>query len=118
MKKIAVVLIMLAAPCAAQTTVPGQPIVPLGYCQIGSSALGSAAKLSANCTIPVGATMAYLQAESADVRYRDDGAAPTTAVGSLILGGNPGIFYNGPLGALQFIGASGSPVLDVAFYRQ
>jgi hypothetical protein len=97
--------------------VPGQPIVPLGFRQIGSSALGSAAKLSANCTIPVGATMVYLQAESANVRYRDDGAAPTTAIGNLILSGNPGIFYNGSIKALQFIGASGSPVLDVAFYR-
>jgi hypothetical protein len=31
MKKIAAALIMLAAPCAAQTTVPGQPIVPLSF---------------------------------------------------------------------------------------
>jgi hypothetical protein len=29
--KIAAVLIMLIAPCAAQTTVFGQPIVPLGF---------------------------------------------------------------------------------------
>jgi hypothetical protein len=103
MKKVAAVLIMLAAPCAAQTTVPGQPIVPLGFCQMGSSALGSAAKLSANSTIPVGATMVYLQAESANVRYREDSAAPTTAIGNLILSGNSGIFYNGSIKALQFI---------------
>jgi hypothetical protein len=31
MKKIAAVLIMLAALCAAQRTVSGQPIVPLGF---------------------------------------------------------------------------------------
>ncbi len=117
MKKIAAILIMLAVPAAAQTTVPGQPIVPLGFCQIPAEALASAVNLSTACTIPAGATMAWLQAESANVRYRDDGTAPTASIGSLVLSGNPGIFYPGTLSALQFIAASGSPVLDVAFYR-
>jgi hypothetical protein len=58
MKMVAAVLIMLAAPCAAQTTVPGQPIVPLGYCQIPAGT--SAVKLSTACNIPAGATMAWL----------------------------------------------------------
>ena len=74
-------------------------------------------KLSTACNIPAGATMAYLQAETANVRYRDDGVAPTASVGSLVLGGDPGIFYNGSLTTIRFIAASGSPVLDVAFYR-
>jgi hypothetical protein len=117
MTKVAAVLVMLAVPCAAQTTVPGAPIVPLGFCQIPALTLASAVKLSTACNIPAGATMAYLQAETANVRYRDDGQAPSSSVGSLVLSGNPGLFYNGSLGALQFIGASGSPVLDVAFYR-
>ena len=67
--------------------------------------------------IPPGATMAFLQAESADVRYRDDGGAPTTAIGNMVVHGIPGIFYVGTLAQLQFIGASGSPLLDIAFYR-
>jgi hypothetical protein len=49
--------------------------------------------------IPPGATMAYLDAEVAGVRYRDDGAAVTATVGSLIATGNPGIFYTGTLSA-------------------
>ena len=173
----------------AQTTVPGQPIVPLGNCQLSATQLGSAVKLSscvrasftasagtpstqlvvtsvtgiilpgdkiisgtgatagttvvsqisgttggagtyllsaANTTssasvttggIPQGATMAFLEAEVAAVRYRDDGGAPTTGVGLLIVNGIPGIFYTGNLGNLQFIGATGSPLLDIAFYR-
>jgi hypothetical protein len=179
----------LAGPARAQTTIPGAPIVPLGSCQIGATALGSAVKLSScvrasftasagspatqlvvtsvtgiiapgdqivsgtgatvgtvivsqisgtpggagtyqlsasNTTssaavttggIPPGATMAFLQAEVADIRYRDDGGAPTTAIGNLIVHGIPGIFYAGTLSQLQFIGASGSPLLDIAFYR-
>ncbi len=83
------------------------------------SAANTASSASATSGgIPPGATMAYLQAEVADVRYRDDGAAPTTAIGSLVVHGIPGILYAGTPSALRFIGASGSPLLDVAFYRQ
>ena len=67
--------------------------------------------------IPPGATMAFLQAETADIRYRDDGGAPTASIGNLLVHGIPGIFYAGTLAQLQFIALSGSPLLDVAFYR-
>lgn len=67
--------------------------------------------------IPPGATTAFIQAEVANVRYRDDGGAPTTGIGNLVIAGIPGIFYAGKLASLQFIGASGSPLLDVAFYK-
>lgn len=67
--------------------------------------------------IPVGATMAFLQAETADIRYRDDGAAPTASIGSIVVHNIPGILYTGTLTALQFIALSGSPLLDVSFYR-
>lgn len=122
MRKIATILTactMLAVPAAeAQVAVPGQPMVPLGFCQIASGSLSSAVKLPAICTIPQGATMAYLQAESANVRYRDDGAAPTATVGMQIISGlGGGMLYAGTLANLQFIAASGSPLLDVAFYR-
>lgn len=177
----------LALPALGQTTVPGQPLVPLGYCQLSASQLGSAISLascvraaftgngaetnlttssvtgvikvgdrvtgtgvtagttivsqtsgtaggagvyvtsaattssSASLTsggIPPGATMAFLQAETASVRYRDDGGAPTASVGNIVVSGaGGGIFYAGTLSTLQFILLSGSPLLNVAFYR-
>lgn len=61
-------------------------------------------------------TMVALQAETANVRYRDDGGAPTTSIGSLVVSGQNPFLYTGTITALQFIG-SGSPLLDVAFYR-
>ncbi len=67
--------------------------------------------------IPPGATQAVIQAESAAVRYRDDGGAPTASVGMEIVSGANPIFYTGTLSALRFIAATGSPLLDVAFYR-
>ena len=193
MKRIAIIATMLLATiglASAQTTVPGQPIVPLGDCQLSASQLGSAIAISScvrasftasagspnasqlvvtsvtgviligdkviagtgttagttvvsqvsgttggagtyllsavNTTssasvttggIPPGATMAFLQAETADVRYRDDGGVPTTAIGNIVVHGIPGIFYAGTLSQLQFIALSGSPLLDIGFYR-
>ena len=63
------------------------------------------------------ATMAFIQAETADVRWRDDGAAPTAAIGNIIVHGIPGILFTDSLSALQFFALSGSPLLDIAFYR-
>lgn len=180
-------VLSFALPARAQVTVPGQPLVPLGYCQLSASQLGSAVRLSAcvrsaftatgsgiNLTtssvtgiikpgdavtgtgvpagttivrqtsgavggagvyitsaattssgasltsggVPPGATMAYLVAETASVRYRDDGGAPAAGVGSLVVFGAGGsVLYSGPLSVLQFIAASGSPLLNVSFYR-
>lgn len=77
----------------------------------------SSASLTAG-GIPPGATMAVLQAETADVRYRDDGAAPTDAIGLMVISGASPILYTGTLSALQFIAVSGNTsILDVAFYR-
>lgn len=110
---------LLLAPARAQTAVPGQPIVPLGYCQIAAATLAASTPLSA-CVggIPTGATMAFLQSEVAPIRYRDDAVAPTTSTGNLLVNGAGGqMFYTGTLSKLRFIAASGSPLLNVAFYR-
>jgi hypothetical protein len=176
-----------APECWAQGTVPGQYMIPLGFCQI-TTALSSAVKLS-SCTwatftgtgsgtsmkatsvagvvaigetisgtgVPSGTTitgqtsgapggvgtyttslattsssqtisvsgtptlpslMLTLQAETAGVRYRDDGVAPTASVGALIVNGFNPMLYTGTLANIQFIAASGSPVLDIGMYRQ
>jgi len=183
------VLMALSSEAAAQGTVPGQFLVPVGNCQLSASQLGSAIKLSScvrasftasaasNATqlvvtsvtgviltgdqivsgtgltagttitgqvsgttggagtyqlsasntassasvtsggVPPSATMAYLQAETADVRWRDDGGAPTASIGNIAVHGIPGVLYSGTLSQIQFIALSGSPLLDVAFYR-
>lgn len=54
-------------------------------------------------TIPTGATGALITVESADVRWRDDGVAPTATVGNPITAGDPPFFYTGDLSALRFI---------------
>lgn len=87
-----------------------------GTYQLSATNTASSASLTSG-GIPLGATMAYLQAEVANVRYRDDGGAPTSAIGNLLVFGIPGTLYSGNPSALRFIAASGSPLLDIAFYR-
>jgi hypothetical protein len=67
-------------------------------------------------SIPAGATMVYLVLETAAARYRDDGAAPTTSVGQPIAQ-NGTLFYSGTISAMKLIAQTGSPVLDMLFYR-
>jgi hypothetical protein len=189
MNRILIAALALVAwtSCAFAQVTSGQPIVPLGYCQLSAAQLGASIGL-ASCTqasftatgsgtnlttsavtgfirigstiagtgvpagttivsqtsgtangagvyvtsaattssgaaltaggIPPGATMAYLVAEVASVRYRDDGGAPTASVGQLIVfGAGGGMLYSGGMSAVRFFAASGSPLLNIAFYR-
>ena len=50
-------------------------LTPKGYEQIADPAASTA------LTVPAGSTCALIQAQDADVRWRDDGTAPTASVG-------------------------------------
>lgn len=84
-------------------------VAPLGYQQLTS--LASAAAL----TVPTGARWALLQAEDADVRWRDDGSSPTASVGMLLKNG-ASLVYDGSLSALRLIQVSASAKVNVAYY--
>ena len=53
------------------------------------------------------------------VKDDDDGGAQSSAIGNLVVNGIPGITYGSPggLSTLRFIAASGSPLLNVSFYK-
>lgn len=82
---------------------------PLGFEQIDD--LSAAEPL----TVPFGAGVALLQAESQAVRWRDDGVAPTSSVGMLLAPGET-FAYTGSLSAIRFIEAAGGAVLNVSYY--
>lgn len=85
-------------------------LAPNGYQQVAS--LSSAAGL----TPVAGSVFAIIQAESQQVRWRDDGTNPTTTVGMVL---NPGenLLYNGNLGAIKFIEVTASAKLNVSYYK-
>lgn len=62
------------------------------------------------------ANVVQIVVETNDVRYRDDGTAPTAAVGVLLKVGSI-LTYDGPLGAIQFIQVTAGATLDCAYYR-
>lgn len=66
---------------------------------------------------PNGANMVLLQAETQNIRWRDDGGAPTTAVGSLLISAQNPFLYTGTLKNVQFIDATAGGLLDASFYR-
>ena len=92
----------------AQETVPGQ-ISPLGYQQI--TTLSAATSL----TVPKGATYAVIQAEGADIRWRDDGTDPTASVGMVIASGDT-LPFAARLGAVRFIQETAGGVLNISYY--
>lgn len=81
----------------------------LGYQQITS--LSAAAAL----TVPTGATMALIVAETQGVRWRDDGTAPTSSVGMPLAAG-VSLSYDGDLRAIRFIQQTASATLNVSYY--
>jgi hypothetical protein len=84
---------------------------PLGYQQLAANSTAQA------LTVPAGANCALFAVETANVRWRDDGVAPTTSAGMPIVAGAAPFFYSGTLSALQFIAESGSPLVNVSYYR-
>ena len=89
-----------------------------GVCQLSVTS-GAAVLLSA-CSggIPANTRVAYITSETAAIRWRDDGTAPTTTVGYPLSSGGAQLVYSAaPLSALQMIAQSATTTVDVAFYQ-
>jgi len=115
---LAVAALLCSAPARADM-IPGVAVTPVGYCQIAAATLAAATPLS-SCSggIPAGANLALLQAETQNIRWRDDGTAPTTTVGMILIqGAHQPTLYAGTLSKLQFIDATAGGILNVTFYR-
>lgn len=83
---------------------------PKGFQQITS--LSSAT----NLTVPAGASIAVIMCDTQNVRWRDDGTAPTASVGMLLRTTDEPLVYQGDLDAIEFIQVTGSAVLNVSYY--
>lgn len=87
---------------------------PLGFVQMTS--LGSAIALA---DIPDGAQRAHITVEAQNVRLRDDGTNPTTAIGlQLIPAGTASqpYEYKGDLSAVRVIEEAGNAKMNVSYY--
>lgn len=90
----------------------------MGYQQLDS--LSSATGLLVPSRDPTSgmttkANFALIVAEAQDVRWRDDGTAPTATIGMLLKTGV--IFqYDGDLSKIKFIETAGSAKVNVSYY--
>lgn len=84
---------------------------PLGYEQI--TGLGAAKSL----TVPSGAVMALLTAETQGVRWRDDNTDPTAAVGYPLPAGGE-LQYTANLLKVRLIEMAASATVSVVYYKQ
>lgn len=83
---------------------------PKGYEQI------SDVSAAVSLTVPAGADFALIQALAANVRWRDDGTAPTATVGVQLAAGST-LAYDGDLSAIQLIEESAGAEVNVAYYQ-
>jgi hypothetical protein len=120
--------LLLLLACAALMHMPaaraevGTRFTPCGYQQFASGALASAQPLTVpgTCTGANGGapTSIVVVAETQSVRYRDDGVAPTAAIGMPIApNATTPMVYTGTISQLQFIQVTAGAVLNVLFYR-
>ena len=86
------------------------------YVSAGTPQFGISVATATALSAPSGATLAQVCVENAAIRYRDDGIAPTSAIGMPVSSGTC-FQYSGPLGAIQFIAQAGSPTIDVLYYK-
>lgn len=90
-------------------------LIPAGYSQIvalaGPKSLGDGT-LGA---IPSGTVLAIVQAESADVRWRDDQTDPTAGVGMVLAAGDV-LQIDSYFSQFRFIQVTAGAKLNVTFY--
>lgn len=92
---------------------PVDPQRSLGYQQIVSATLAASTAL----TVPAEAQYAVIVPDTQAVRWRDDGTAPTAAIGMPVAAGQP-FTFDGDLTTIRFIRQAAGAILNVAYYSE
>lgn len=85
-------------------------LVPLGFQQMALTA--TAAHLSP----PADARIAVIDTEVQNARWRDDGTAPTAAIGMRCIADTE-FSYSGSLSAIQFVAETAGSIINVSYYK-
>lgn len=102
---------------------PFQAEKPLGYGQFAAASIDASTLLSTITVggvvgIPEGTSLVLIVPEAQAIRWRDDGTAPTTAVGQPLAVGAELRYTARGLKNLRVIGQAANAVLNCTFYGQ
>jgi hypothetical protein len=86
------------------------------YQSTGAGQFGLAISTNTQLTVPTGTICAYITVETANVRRTSDGTSASTTVGTLFASGTQWTDC-GPLAGYKFTAVSGSPTLDVEYFK-
>lgn len=84
---------------------------------VASSQMGLEVVTATSLTVPATATFALINVEGTNVRWRDDGTAPTASVGFVMYAGAIPQMFSGDLAAVKFIQTAATATINVAYYR-
>lgn len=104
-------LLLVVGPAAAQT--PNKPGI---WASAGAAQYGLSVTTNTTLTVPARTTCAYITVEGASVRRTSDGTSATTTNGTLFASGTQWADC-GPLATYKWTAVSGSPTLDVDYYK-
>lgn len=103
-------LLLTGISASAQQIKSGQ------YQSTGPAQYGLSVTTNTVLAVPVGTLCAYITVETANVRRTSDGTSATTSVGTLFTAGTQWTDC-GPLGGYKFTAVSGSPTIDVEYFK-
>jgi hypothetical protein len=86
------------------------------YQSAGTGQFGLAVSTNTQLTVPTGSICAYITVETASVRRTSDGTSATSSNGTLLASGTQWTDC-GPLAGYKFTAVSGSPTLDVEYFK-
>ncbi len=97
---------------------------PAGFFQIttvknglvATSLVDAMALLSPAAVPPKQSKLVLIQARAQNVRWRDDGVAPTALVGQILVA-NDTLVYTGKFDTIQFMEVVSGAVLNLTFYK-
>jgi hypothetical protein len=109
----------VANPCPVSATFPSTSVLSVksgSYVSAGTGQFALAVATNTQLTVPTGSVCAEITVEGASIRRTSDGTSATTTNGTLIQSGAQWQDC-GPLAAYKFTAVSGSPTLDVEYFK-
>ena|SRR6185436_4524498 len=89
----------------------------LGYQQAVAGTFDAAKTLAAaGITIPQGTALVYISCEAQAIRWRDDGSAPTAAIGMPLAVGVERAYTARNIASMQIISAVAGAIVNFTFY--